>query len=407
VTHSGARVIERCRELARVSEERDRLTRPYATPAMARANALVGTWMARAGLDVRSDAGANLVGRLPGSDPAAGTLLLGSHLDTVRDAGAFDGPLGVLAAVECVALLRARGVALPFAVDVLGFADEEGLRFGTAYLGSRAVAGSFGPELLDILDPTGVTVREALAEFGGEPDAIASASRAGERLVGYLEVHMEQGRELERAGLPVGIVSGIVGATRAEAQFTGVPGHAGTTAMADRHDALCAAAEWVLEVEHLARERHGLVATVGRLAAHPGAPNVVPGEVSATLDVRHPRDDLRREAAESLRVRAEEIATARGMRLTWRIRLDSPSVTVDPALTAALEGAVTARSLSVLRLPSGAGHDGVVLSEITGVGMLFVRCTDGVSHHPGERVEPEDARIAVEVLTDTVCSLAT
>ena len=397
--------MQRCLELARVSEEGDRLTRPYATPAMARANALVGEWMVDAGLAVRTDAAGNLIGHLPGADPDAGTLLVGSHLDTVRDAGAFDGPLGVLAAVECVALLREREIALPFALDVLGFSDEEGLRFSTAYLGSRAVAGTFRPELFDLRDWTGVTVRDALRQFGGDPGAIATASRAGERIVGYLEVHMEQGRELERAGLPVGVVSGIAGASRAEARFIGVPGHAGTMGMADRQDALCAAAEWVLEVEHVGRERPGLVATVGRLAAYPGAANVVPGEVSATLDVRHVRDAVRLEAVETLRARAEEVATGRGLHVTWRTRLDNPAVVVDPELTAALERAVTDCGLSLQRLPSGAGHDGVALSELTGIAMLFVRCAGGVSHHPDERVEPGDADVAVEVLTGAVCAL--
>jgi allantoate deiminase len=406
VTDLGARVVERCRELARVSEERDRLTRPYATPAMARANALVGAWMGQAGLDVRTDAGGNLVGHLPGAHPDAGTLLVGSHLDTVRDAGAFDGPLGVLVAIEAVELLSEREVVLPFAVDVLGFSDEEGLRFSTAYLGSRAVAGTLSPELLEIRDAAGITVRQALRAFGGDPDAIATASRAGERILGYLEVHMEQGRELERAGLPVGVVSAIVGGTRAEVRFTGVPGHAGTMAMDDRHDALCAAAEWVLEVEQAARERPGLLATVGRLTAYPGASNVVPGEVSATLDIRHAADDVRATAADGLRARADEIATSRRLRATSHTRLDNPSVAVDPALTATLEQAIAGQGISVLRLPSGAGHDGIALADITGIAMLFVRCT-GVSHHPDERVEPADARVAVEVLADAVSQLAT
>ncbi len=352
-----------------MSEERDRLTRPHATPAMARANALVGAWMSQAGLEVRTEAGGNLVGHRPGADPGAGTLLVGSHLDTVRDAGAFDGPLGVLVPIECIELLDARGVEFPFAVDVLGFYDEEGLRFGTAYLGSRALAGSLGPEMLEVRDQAGITVREALLQFGGDPDAIATASRDGERLVGYLGVHMEQGRELERAGLPVGVVSAIVGATRAEARFTGVPGHAGTMAMADRQDALCAAAEWVLDVEQVARAEPGLLATMGRLAAYPGAPNVVPGEVSATRDVRDSSHDVRAEVAEALQARA-----------------------------------VVDNGISVLRLTSGAGHDGVAVSEITGVAMLFVRCANGVSHHPDERVT--DAHVAVEVLADAIASLA-
>ena len=362
--------------------------------------------MAQAGMKVRTDAGGNLVGHQPGREPAAGTLLVGSHLDTVRDAGAFDGPLGVLVAIECIELLHTQGVELPFAVDVLGFSDEEGLRFSTAYLGSRAVAGRLGPEMLEIRDAAGVTVRDALAEFGGDPDAIATASRDDERLVGYLEVHMEQGRELERAGLPVGVVSTIVGATRAEARFTGLPGHAGTMAMADRQDALCAAAEWVLDVEQAAKDEPGLLATVGRLAAYPGAPNVVPGEVSATLDVRHADDEIRAGAAEALRERADDIATSRRVHLGWQTRLDNASVAVDPVLTAALERAVADRGISVLRLPSGAGHDGVAISDITGVAMLFVRCSNGVSHHPDERVDPADARVAVEVLADAIMDLA-
>ena len=213
---TGAEVVRRCRELAAVSEEEGRLTRRFATPAMTRANELVGRWMADAGLQVRTDAAGNLVGRLEGTDPQAGTLLLGSHLDTVRDAGAFDGPLGVLAAVACVERLRADGAALPFAIDVLGFSDEEGLRYGTAYLGSRAVAGSFEPALLELVDDDGVALAAALREFGGAPQDIASASRRGERLLGYCEVHIEQGPVLEGRDAAVGVVSAIAGATRAE-----------------------------------------------------------------------------------------------------------------------------------------------------------------------------------------------
>src|SRR5688572_22786 len=195
---------------------------------MERANALVGGWMEEAGMAVRVDAAGNLVGHLPGTDPEAGTLLLGSHLDTVRDAGAFDGPLGVLAAIECVARMRAQDVGLPFSVDVLGFSDEEGLRFGTAYLGSRAVAGTLGPETLAVADAGGVTVGEALAAFGPGPEA---ASRRGEDLLGYVELHIEQGPVLEQRDAPVGVVGAIAGATRAELRFTGSAGHAGTVPM--------------------------------------------------------------------------------------------------------------------------------------------------------------------------------
>jgi allantoate deiminase len=403
---SAAGTLGRCRELAAVSEEERRLTRRFATPAMAQVNALVGRWMAEAGLDVRVDAAGNLVGHLPGTDPDAGTLLLGSHLDTVRDAGAFDGPLGVLAAVACVERLRADEMQLPFSLDVLGFSDEEGLRFGTAYLGSRAVAGSFDPELLALVDDDGVSVGEALRAFGGAPDDVAGASRHGERLLGYCELHIEQGPVLEERDVPVGVVDAIAGATRVELEFTGQAGHAGTVPMAARHDALCAAAEWVVAVEAAARREPGLVATVGRLEALPGAPNVVPGAAVASLDARHADDAVRAAAVEGLRAEAQRAAAARGVQLHWRVRMQTPAVAVDPDLTAVLAEAVGERGLPVVRLSSGAGHDAVALSAATGVAMLFVRCAGGLSHHPDESVEEADVAVALDVLHGFVVKLA-
>jgi allantoate deiminase len=399
-------VVGRCRELAAVSEEPGRLTRRFATPAMARANALVGGWMAEAGMDVRVDAAGNLVGRLPGVDPGAGTLLLGSHLDTVRDAGAFDGPLGVLAAVACVERLRAEGTRLPFAIDVLGFSDEEGLRYGTAYLGSRAVAGSFDSALLDLVDDEGIALADALRAFGGAPDDVASASRRGERLLGYCEVHIEQGPVLEDRDVPVGVVSAIAGATRAELELSGRAGHAGTVPMEARHDAACAAAEWVLAVEAAARREPALVATVGRLEARPGAPNVVPGAAVASLDVRHPDDALRDAAVTGLREAAREIGAARGVEVAWREVMNAPAVAADAALTAGLAAAVAERDLPVVTLASGAGHDAVALSTLTGVAMLFVRCAGGISHHPDESVDAADVAVALDVLHAFVRGLA-
>jgi allantoate deiminase len=400
-------VVGRCRELAAISEEDGRLTRRFATPAMARANVLVAGWMAAAGMQVRTDAAGNLVGRLEGGDPAAGTLLLGSHLDTVRDAGAFDGPLGVLAAVACVERLRAEeGTALPFAIDVLGFSDEEGLRYGTAYLGSRALAGSFEPALLALVDDDGMTLSAALRDFGGAPEDLAGASRRGERLLGYCEVHIEQGPVLEGRDVPVGVVSAIAGATRAELEFSGRAGHAGTVPMDARADAACAAAEWVLAVEGAARAEPALVATVGRLEARPGAPNVVPGVAVASLDVRHPDDAVREAAVTTLRSEAQRIGAARGVEVVWREVMSAPAVAADPALTAALSAAVAERGLPVVTLASGAGHDGVALSELTGVAMLFVRCAGGVSHHPDESVEETDVAVALDVLHAFVRGLA-
>jgi allantoate deiminase len=401
----AAEVVARCRELAEVSEEPGRLTRPFASDAMARANALVGGWMAEAGLAVRTDAAGNLIGRREGTDPEAGTLLLGSHLDTVRDAGAFDGPLGVLCAIAAVARRRA-AAPLPFAIDVYAFADEEGLRYGTAYLGSRAVAGTFDPTVLGLVDSDGVALRDALARFGGDPDAIASASRRGEPLVGYLEVHIEQGPVLDDLGLPVGVVSALAGATRAEVRFDGRAGHAGTVPMAARADSACAAAELVLAVEASGRNTPGLVATVGRLAALPGATNVVPGAAVASLDVRHADDAVRLPAVDALRAQAQQIAVRRGVSVTWSPRMDTPAVAVDPALTEELADAVAEAGLPVTRLTSGAGHDGVALAELTGVAMLFVRCAGGVSHNPDESVRAEDVAVALDVLDRVLGRLA-
>jgi allantoate deiminase len=393
---NGEAIVARCRALAGVSEEPGRLTRRYATPAMARANALVGSWMREAGMTARLDAAGNLVGRRPGTSVLAGTLLMGSHLDTVRDAGAFDGPLGVVTAIALVARLREEGVALPFALDVLGFADEEGLRFGTAYLGSRAVAGTFDDRLLDVADDEGVTVREALRSFGGDPaSAVAGgASRRGERLLGYVEVHMEQGPVLERQDAAVGVVSGIAGATRAEVRFTGRAGHAGTVPMALRRDCAPAVAELVLAAEALARETDGLLATVGRLSVAPGAPNVVPGNATAFLDVRHAGDAVRRDAVEALRARAVAIAEARALEVEWDVRLDNPAVAMDAALTERLARAAD----EAPSLPSGAGHDGVAIAAIAPVAMLFVRCERGISHNPAEAVAAADVAVALDVL---------
>jgi allantoate deiminase len=349
---------------------------------------------------VRVDAALNLVGHLPGTDPEAGTLLLGSHLDTVRDAGAFDGPLGVLAAVAVLERLRAEDVGLPFSVDVLGFSDEEGLRFGTAYLGSRAVAGTIDEALLGVADADGVTVREAL---GGDA---ASASRRGEPLLGYCELHIEQGPVLEERGAPAGIVEAIAGATRAELSFAGRAGHAGTVPMGLRRDAACALAELVLAVESVARTGSGLVATVGRLGVEPGAPNVIPGTARASLDVRHADDAARAAAVARIRAAARDIAARRGVELAWEDRMDAGGVAMDAALSALLADAAAQLGVPDVRLVSGAGHDAVALASLTPVAMLFVRCAGGVSHHPDESVDAADVAVALELLDRFLRGLA-
>jgi allantoate deiminase len=388
----AARVLERCARLGEVSEAPSLLLRRYATPAMAAANELVGGWMRDAGLAVRVDAAGNLIGRREGGER---TLVLGSHLDTVRDAGRYDGPLGVLAALAVVERLG----ELPFAVEIVGFADEEGTRFGTGYLGSRAWAGAWDPGWDALTDADGLTLADALRAFGGQPGAVAPPDWS--RLVAYCELHIEQGPVLEAAGEPVGVVTAISGQSHARVRFTGAAGHAGTVPMAARHDPLVAASEWVVALDTLARAVDGLVATVGELAVHPGARNVIPGAAELSLDVRHEDDTVRRDATAALREQAGEIAAARGVGLEWEAWADAPAVPLDPALTDRL-AAAGAR----VRLPSGAGHDAAVLAPLVPAAMLFVRCAGGISHNPAEHVEEADVAVALDVLEHFVAGLA-
>jgi allantoate deiminase len=394
---SAATVLERCARLGEVSEEPGRLVRRFATAAMREANDLVGGWMREAGLAVRTDAAGNLIGRREGG---ARTLVLGSHLDTVIDAGRYDGPLGVLAAIALVERLP----ELPFAVEVVGFADEEGVRYPTSFLGSSALAGSFERDWLDLRDADGVTLADALRAFGGDPGNIASAARND--LLGYCELHIEQGPVLERRDAPVGVVTTITGQTQAELTFRGEAGHAGTVPMTARRDALAAAAEWMLAAEALTRGRPGLVSTVGRIAVGPGARNVIPGEAWLSLDVRHTSDAERRQAVADLRAEAERVAAGREVALQWGDRGETAAVPTSPALTERLAAAVEAAGLRPEALPSGAGHDGVAMAAVAPIAMLFVRCERGISHNPAEAVAEADVAVALDVLERFVGDLA-
>ncbi|MFO7170205.1 MAG: allantoate amidohydrolase [Chloroflexota bacterium] len=395
---TARRLMERCDALAAISEEPGRLTRRYGTEALRRAQELVTSWMRAAGMTVRRDSVGNLIGRYEAGRAGARTLLLGSHLDTVRDAGRYDGPLGVLAALACVERLHERGERLPFAVEVLAFADEEGLRFRTAYLGSSALAGTFDPAWLERTDPDGITLAEAIRAFGGDLGDLAGARRQAEELIGYCEVHIEQGPVLEALGLPVGVVTAIAGQSRFSISFQGEAGHAGTVPMALRRDALCAAAELVLAAEATARAEVGLVATVGQIEALPGATNVIPGRATLSLDVRHQDDATRRRAIERLRAEAERIAATRSLELSWQLVQEHPPVPMDAALSGLLRRAVEETGLQAHALPSGAGHDAAVLAALAPVAMLFVRCRGGVSHNPAESVAEEDVAAALDVL---------
>ena len=397
---TAAAVLERCARLGLLSEEPGRLVRRYATPAMREANDLVAGWMREAGLAVREDAAGNLIGRR--GDGRA--LVLGSHLDTVIDAGRYDGPLGVLAGVALVE--RLRDAPLPFALEVVGFADEEGVRYPTSFLGSSAMAGRFAPAWLRLADADGVTMADALRAFGGDPDAVGSAARAPEELLAYCELHIEQGPVLERRGAPVGVVTALCGQTHAQVAFRGEAGHAGTVPMDARRDALSAAAEWLLAAEALARDRPGLVATVGRLVVDPGARNVISGEARLSLDVRHGSDAIRREAIGDLRAEAQRVAAGRDVRLAWEAHGEIAAVPTAPELRERLEAAVAASGVPVERLPSGAGHDGAAMAAITPIAMLFVRCAGGISHNPAESVAEADVAIALDVLERFVRELA-
>ena len=388
----------RCDELAAYTEEPGRITRSYGTPAHEAARNVLANWMRDAGLEVRIDAVGNLRGRVEGSRPTAPALLLGSHLDSVRDAGRYDGPLGILVAIEAADRLRNRPQRLPFPVEVIAFADEEGLRFQTTYLGSCALAGSFDPAFLELVDANGVTLRQAMEAFGGKPDALAATALLTGEALAYLEVHIEQGPYLESVEAPVGVVTAISGQSRILAAFAGEAGHAGTVAMHLRRDPLPAAAEIVLAAENLARQTPGLLATVGTIEVTPGASNVIPGQARFSIDIRHPEDEIRTDAVSALERRVREVAASRSLTVEWRIARDHPAVMCHAALTTRLAEAVAAAGLPLERLPSGAGHDAVVMSEVVPVGMLFVRCAGGISHHPAESVATDDVAAAIDVL---------
>jgi allantoate deiminase len=406
---SARTVIERCEILGSYSEEPDRLTRRFASKAMQQVNEKVKTWMYAAGMTVEQDNIGNLIGRFEASHVGAKTLLLGSHLDTVRDAGKYDGPLGVMIALACVERLHARQVRLPFAIEVLAFADEEGLRYNNAYLGSKFMTGTLDPNVLHLTDIESITMAEAIRSFGGNPDpeSLHIARWRSDALLGYCEVHIEQGPVLEARNLPVGVVTAISGQNRLNVSFSGEAGHAGTVPMSLRHDALCAAAEFVLSVETLAHSIPGVVATIGQVSVQPGASNVIPGIVTLSLDVRHQENKVRELVKDRLEEMAREICDKREVLLEWQLLQEHKTIPCALALTKLLEQAIEELNYPLLSLPSGAGHDGVTFSELTSIAMLFVRCRGGISHNPAESITVEDVDVALQVLEQFMLLLST
>ena len=390
--------MERCDLLGACSDEPDRLTRPFASKAMRRADDHVMGWMRDAGMEVHCDQVGNIHGRYAGARQGDPTLLLGSHLDSVRDAGKYDGPLGVVVAIAAVQSLHDAKRRLPFAIEVIGFADEEGLRFSSTYIGSRAFVGGINQDDLERTDAAGVTMAEAIRAFGGDPGRIGEDRWHGGELMGYCEVHIEQGPVLEARDVPVGVVTAIAGQERHRIAFKGEAGHAGTVPMNSRKDALPAAAEFVLAVESEARARDGMVATVGQIAVTPGAANVIPGEAAVSLDVRHPDDGVRTEGARRMLERATKIARTRRLEVESEQLSENPSVPCTPRLVSLLARAIEQLGHPVVHLASGAGHDAVPMATLTDVAMLFVRCRGGVSHSPAESVAPADVAVSISVL---------
>lgn len=387
----SAILMERLAQLAGLSDAPDGLTRLFLSPAHKAAVGLVGGWMEQAGFTVTLDAIGNLVGRSAGAGPA---LLLGSHIDTVRDAGWYDGNFGVLAAIAAV---QAAG-ELSYPVEIIAFGDEEGVRFPQTLSGSRAVAGVFDPAALAGRDADGVVMGEALRDFGGDPEGIPDVARKPGDVLGYVELHIEQGPVLEAENLALGVVTAINGASRFAVTVTGAAGHAGTVPMPMRRDALAGAAEMVAAVEAVGRGVPELVATVGALSVHPGAPNSVPGRVNFSIDVRAPRDSLRYEAILAINAALERIAESRGLDLAMTQTHDAPATACAPWLQAQLAGAIAGLGLPARHLPSGAGHDAMAVASLCPVGMMFVRCKGGISHTPEESITAEDAGLAVAAL---------
>ena len=395
----GEEIAGRITELGAISESKAHLTRLFLTSEHRAAADLILGWMRDAGMRAHIDAIGNVCGRYEGERPGLPCLMLGSHYDTVRDAGKWDGPLGLITAISCVANLNRNGRRMPFAIEVVGFADEEGVRFASTLLGSRAVAGTFDESVLSARDQAGIALRDALKDFGLDPGHIGVAARRRRELLAYLELHIEQGPVLEEQQLPVGVVTVIAGATRLSARLTGMAGHAGTVPMALRRDALTGAAECIGAIEEFCRtDDGGLVGTVGYIHAAPGATNVIPGQVSFTMDIRAPTDQRRKRAVTDMVRRIEAIAKRRKLELQLNVTHENRTVPCAPWLKEQIAEAIAAEGFRVFELPSGAGHDGMAMIDVADVGMIFVRCRGGVSHHPDEHVELADADAGARVL---------
>jgi allantoate deiminase len=385
-------IIARCRQLAACTEVSGEITRLFLSPPMHEVHALLKGWMEATGMTVRVDAIGNLRGVWPGLTANCPRLLIGSHLDTVPNAGAFDGIFGVLLGLAVVEQLR--GQHLPFAIEVIGFSEEEGVRFNKPFLGSLALIGKLDAETLARRDRNGITVSEAIRNFGLSPSDLPDALLPEEAFA-YLEFHIEQGPILESEGISLGIVEALVGQTRMQLTFTGQANHAGTTPMHLRHDAMAAAADWIVAVEAYANAHAGLVATVGKVETLPGAGNVIAGRVTASLDVRHADDETHQATVSSLIDIANFAAAKRGVHVSAQIQLEKSAVPLSRPFSQLLQDAAKKAGFPSRRMTSGAGHDAMIIAEQLPSAMLFLRSPGGLSHHPEESVLPQDVEAAL------------
>jgi allantoate deiminase len=396
---AGRRIMRRCDEMAGASLPGPGVTRLYLSKEHKTAIDLVSLWMREAGMDVHVDGAANVIGRYHGSDGAGPYLLLGSHIDSVIEAGKYDGPLGVITAIDVVAKLNAERRRFAFGIEILAFGDEEGTRFRTTLVGSSAVAGSFDPHALKSEDNSGISLAEAMRAFDLDPTLVGSAARQPRDILAYVEVHIEQGPVLEHENLPIGIVTGISGQTRKLVTFRGEPNHAGTVPMGLRHDPFLAVSELALAAEGVASSLPDSVATVGQVTVRPGAVNVIPGIATMSLDMRAFADEVRQTLVKRIDEKASRIASSRGVALETSTLLDLPACPCAPWLIDQIATSITSICGDrTLRLPSGAGHDGMAMSRLTDIAMIFVRCRGGVSHSPEESVQARDVAIVAEAL---------
>jgi allantoate deiminase len=408
LTTRAATIISRCRELARITDIPNQTTRLYLSPATRDAHTLLAWWIRQASLtsplsEARTDDAGNLRATRRAAHENAPTLVLFSHLDTVPNAGAFDGPLGVLLALAALEELAA--TPLPFNIELIAFAEEEGARFGFPFLSSLAATGQLTPELLARTDADNLSVAQAIRNFGLNPDNIPQTCPLTPNTFAALEVHIEQGPILESQDASLAVVEAIVGQSRLELTFEGQANHAGTTPMSLRRDALAAAAQWIVEVERYAANYTQLVATVGRMTALPGAMNVVPGTVHTSLDVRHPKDESRHAAVAHLLTKAEAAAALRGVRVHAVLQSEQRAVPMDSSLTRHLYQAAARAGFDALSIFSGAGHDAMILAAAVPTTMLFVRSPAGLSHHPDESVREQDVAAALATVLNLLLHL--